>query len=317
MKGDGVQSPSKPLSVSVVLCTCNGAQYLTEQLHSISNQILRPDLLIISDDGSQDETRDLIDTYQGNEAHVQVQQVEGPRQGYALNFLNALRIVPAGTAYTALADQDDVWFPRKLDKAVTALRQVGSVPALYGAATLECDIHQNPLGLSRIATVDLGFRHAITQNFAGGNTMVMNQAALKIVQEALESDITVQAHDWWLYQLISAVGGQVIFDREPCMHYRQHGGNQVGSAGGITAKFERTKRMFRNDYRQWNTQNLKALHKVRHLMPLENRELIETIMTARNGSILTRLRLMRTPGIYRQSMLGQLGLFVALALSAY
>jgi len=303
--------------VSIVMCTFNGARHLAEQLDSFSSQTLRPGLLIISDDGSDDETSNIIDTYRHGEAGIQVENLDGPRQGYAKNFLNALRHVPADTPFTALADQDDVWFDEKLDRAVTTLRDIGSGPALYGAATLECDADQNPLGMSRIVNVDLGFRHAITQNFAGGNTMVMNNAALEIVQNALKNDVTVQAHDWWLYQIISAAGGQIIFDEEPCMHYRQHGANQVGSAGGISAKVKRTRRMLRNEYRHWNTQNFQALSDARHLMTPENQKVLDMILTARDGSVFTRLSLMRTPKIFRQSLLGQIGLFAALALNAY
>ena len=309
-------SPNQP-TLSVVLCTYNGATHLAEQLRSIAEQMLCPDQIIVSDDGSNDSTPDILHDFIAEETGISFRIIDGPRKGYAVNFLSTLREVLPNTEFTACADQDDVWFPEKLKRAVETLRSTKDTPALYGAATLQCDENLNPLGVSRIATVDLGFRHAITQNFAGGNTMVMNNAALKIVQDALQKNINVQAHDWWLYQLISAAGGKIFFDETPCMHYRQHNANAVGSADGFTAKIKRMNRMLRNEYKGWNTQNFEALKMADHLLTPDNREILDQVISQRDGTLFARTSLMRSPRIYRQTTLGQIGLFVALALKSY
>lgn len=304
-------------TLSVVLCTYNGATHLAEQLRSIAEQTLYPDQIIASDDGSNDSSLDILRDFKAKEEKFYFRIIDGPRKGYAVNFLNTLRTVSPSTEFTAFADQDDIWFPEKLERAVETLRTANDTPALYGAATLQCDENLNPLGVSRIATVELGFRHAITQNFAGGNTMVLNNAALKIVQNALQKDINVQAHDWWLYQLISAAGGKIVFDETPVMHYRQHSANAVGSADGLTAKIKRINRMLRKDYKGWNTQNFEALKMADHLLTPENREILDQVIAQRDGTLFARASLMRSPGIYRQTILGQFGLFLALALKSY
>lgn len=306
-----------PAKLSVVLCSYNGERHLAAQLDSISTQSMRPDHLIISDDKSRDRTPAIIDNYCSVENRFFIQHLNGPQKGYAANFLSSLRAVDPRSRFTALSDQDDVWFAEKLERATTALAAVGSAPALYGAATLQCDALLNPLNVSRIATVRLGFPHALTQNFAGGNTMVFNNSALRIIQKALEQNVLVQAHDWWLYQLISGAGGQIIFDRKPTLRYRLHGGNQVGKANRIEAALERSKRMLRGEYKQWNTANFRSLIKVRHLLTTKNQAILNDVIRGRGSHLINRISLMQNPRIRRQGTLGQIGLLAALTLNSF
>ncbi len=317
LSGSAPSNLAKKPKFTVVMCTFNGATYLRQQLESIALQHLPPDQVLISDDGSIDTTLSIVAAFQQAAANVEIQVSQGPGRGYAVNFLNALRLVDPETEFTALSDQDDVWFPDKLSRAAEMLSEVGEAPALYGASTLQCDENLETISVSRFPTVELGFLHALGQNFAGGNTMVFNNAALRIVQKALVPEFDVQVHDWWLYQIISGAGGHILFDEAPCMHYRQHSANQIGRADSTRAKVKRLKRMVRGDYRHWNTANLAALEKNRHLLTATNREALDTVLMRRDAQLLERLKIMREPGIYRQGFLGQIGLFAALALNRF
>lgn len=301
---------------AVVLCTYRGAAFLGAQLDSIAAQSAPPDLIVASDDGSTDGTRDVLrafaDRWPGRMAIR-----DGPRRGYAANFLSALATVPPGTALTALSDQDDVWHPDKLARAATRLGHAGARPALYGAATRICDAGLRPIGLSRVARVPLGFRHALTQNFAGGNTMVLNAAGLATLQTALARGTMAPVHDWLLYQLVSGAGGVVMFDAGACLDYRQHGGNQIGDAGGLGPLLSRLGRMARGEYRVWTEANLAALEAAGDVLTPEARAIVARVRSGRRGGAAARLRLMRDPGLYRQGRLGQAGLAAALLLGRF
>lgn len=308
---------AKAQHCAVVVCTYNGSQFLQAQLDSIAAQSLPPDTILISDDGSTDQTREVAKAWAANWTGGKAIICDGPQKGFAANFLSALSEITSTTQYVALSDQDDIWFPDKLARAVKALGATPSRPALYGSATLECDFDLKPNRISRRATVDLTFNHAIGQNFAGGNTMLLNAAALKLVQAANDRGIEVPVHDWWLYQLISGAGGNVLFDPEPSLYYRQHGANQIGSAAGIMAMSKRLRRMARGDYRGWNTANLHALDVCKDMLTASHADTLNQVIRGRDAGLRNRLSLLRDPGLYRQGLVGQMGLALALALRRY
>jgi hypothetical protein len=76
------------------------------------------------------------------------------------------------------------------------------------------------------------------QSIAGGNTMVFNQKARELVVFC-GADVDVPSHDWWLYQVTAACGGQVHYDAYPSVRYRQHAHNVIGSNMGWTASMHR------------------------------------------------------------------------------
>ncbi|PTX57725.1 glycosyl transferase family 2 [Litoreibacter ponti] len=314
---DQAKNQAPASDCTVVLCTYNGAKFLPAQLDSIAVQSMAPDLIIASDDGSTDATVSLTQAFSDQWNRGQVIQFEGPRQGYSTNFLATLTKVHPETGLVALSDQDDIWHPEKLARAASVLKAYGKTPALYGAATWVCNAELEGKRMSRVTHVPLGFRHALGQNFAGGNTMVMNNAALRTVQRAYSSTMRVPVHDWWLYQVISGAGGEVIFDQQPCLDYRQHTGNEIGSATGITPILKRMRRMVRGDYRHWNSANLSALQSCASVLTRENRAVLEQVVKYRDAGLVKRLSLTRDPGLYRQGLLGQLGLLAALALNRF
>ena len=92
------------------MATFNGEKYLKEQLDSILCQLDFKDEVIISDDGSTDETLNLLNEYK-NDKRVQV--IKNPRKGVVSNFDNALR--NSNNEVIFLSDQDDIWLPNKVE----------------------------------------------------------------------------------------------------------------------------------------------------------------------------------------------------------
>ena len=144
--------------------------------------------------------------------------------------------------------------------------------------------------------------------------MVFNKAAKDLILEATE-DVTVVSHDWWCYQIVTGVGGRVIYDPQPCLKYRQHARNLVGSNDNWRARLLRIRGLLRGDYRKWNDINLAALWKHEHSLTFNNRRALCDFTQARQSSLLKRLLLFRRTGIYRQTLLGNLGLLLAVFLN--
>lgn len=298
--------------VAVLLAHYNGDAYLGEQLHSLSAQTHHDWSLILSDDGSSDDwletTVGFARTHPGR--HVSI--VNGPRLGSARNFLSLVAVAGSTVPFAAFCDQDDVWLPRKLEKAVAALDGVGSEqPALYCGRTMICDRQLVPLGPSPLFQRPPGFRNALVQNIAGGNTMVLNRAALDLLQDTMHHASDVVSHDWWAYQIISGAGGRVIYDPEPSVLYRQHDENQVGANASWTARFKRIGLLFQGQFRSWNTVNTAALGQARHWLTSDAQTVLERFQHARSARLRARIVALRDAGLYRQTMSGQLALWCA------
>jgi hypothetical protein len=106
-------------SISVAIASFNGGPYIVEQLASIAGQSLLPSEVIVSDDGSRDDTRALIEAF-GGEAPFSVRLLPQPTPlGILENFYAAF----AGCTGDIIAycDQDDVWLPEKLERQMAAL----------------------------------------------------------------------------------------------------------------------------------------------------------------------------------------------------
>lgn len=102
--------------ISVCLATYNGEKYIREQLDSILCQLSDTDEVIISDDGSTDDTINVINSYNDNRIKQFINQ---GRHGYVTNFENAF--THANGDYIILSDQDDIWLPSKVEKVMDAL----------------------------------------------------------------------------------------------------------------------------------------------------------------------------------------------------
>lgn len=298
----------------ILMASFNGAAHLAEQLDSFAAQD-DPDWdLIVSDDGSRDETlailRHRAATWQG--AGHRVTLLPGPRRGFVANFFHLLCQVPDTARFAALSDQDDVWFPDKLSRAKAALAAgPQDRPVLYCARSQICDGSLCPLRLSTLFTRPADFRNALVQSIGGGNTMVLNRAAIDLVQAAIPEAKTAAVHDWWLYQIVTACGGVILSDPEPVLHYRQHGGNAIGANTSAQARIRRILFILGRRFAGWNAANLAALAASRHRFTPGARQVLDHYAAARHGPPWRRLRALRASGVHRQSRGGTLALYVA------
>jgi glycosyltransferase involved in cell wall biosynthesis len=296
--------------IAILMCTKNGAAFLAEQLKSIAAQTHANWILFVSDDGSTDGTRNILRRFA--DRHEQKTVVRnGPGKGVCANFLSLATDPTIDADYFAFSDQDDIWYKNKLQRALTWLATVpDDVPALYCGRTELISMDGRSYGFSPLFTRPIAFRNALIQSLGGGNTMVFNKAAKRLLEVVGRLDVVL--HDWWMYQLVSAVGGAIRYDPQPALKYRQHLDNLIGSNRGWRARLVRVRMLLSGHFRDWNTMNVVALQQVpAHLIKPQNRVVLQLFAKARTASLLKRLYYLKQSGVYRQTLLGNIGLLAA------
>lgn len=296
--------------VAILMCTRNGDAFLGEQLKSIADQSHTSWTLIVSDDGSSDRTLDILRAFSEDRPQKVIVR-NGPQRGVTANFLSLACDRKIEADYFAFCDQDDIWHKDKLSRALAWLGSVSdNVPSLYCGRTELIRTDGRPFGYSPHFMRPPSFQNALVQSLGGGNTMVFNKATKQLHEAAGPLDVVL--HDWWSYQLVSAAGGMIRYDPEPVLKYRQHGENLVGSNMSQLARIARLRMLMNGSFRDWNSTNIAALNSVpANLVRPENRITLDQFTEARTGPVLKRIRLLMKCGVYRQTWLGHLALYVA------
>lgn len=297
-------------SLTILLASYQGADFIGAQLRSIAEQTLGDWRLIVSDDGSRDGTPDIVAEFAAGRAPGQVQVVSGPCRGATQNFLHLLSITPDGPV--AFCDQDDVWFPDKLARAMAALSAQDG-PVHYAARTVITDAALNPVAPSRRFRRPLGFRNALVQAIMAGNTSVFNAQAAAILKRCVASarDHAIPSHDWWAYQVTSGAGAALIHDAAPALFYRQHARSEMGRNDTLAAMTQRAGMLMAGEYGTWLARNHAALDAVRSEFRPENRHALDRLGDAlRQPGPLAAATIART-GLYRQTRAGTAALYAA------
>ncbi len=298
--------------VAILLCTYYGESYLTEQLDSFLAQSHSNWEVFISEDGSQDATHKILEAYREKWGDERLSVYDGPAKGFSANFISLVCRSTIRADFFAYSDQDDIWEYDKLQRAVDTLQSVPlNIPALYCSRTRLVDTKNQHITFSPLFTKPPVFANALMQNVGGGNTMVFNDAARKILCDAGEN-VDVVTHDWWTYMVVSGCGGKVFYDAYPSVRYRQHHNNLVGANSSWSARFMRIRMLWQGRFREWSERNIHELQRIRSKLTPENQKILDQFVAARDCYwLLPRLIGLKRSGIYRQTLFGNLGLIVA------
>ncbi len=297
--------------VTVLMAVHQGASHLEEQLDSLTTQEHENWQLVVSIDGEDDGCAKIIENHA---AGNRISQISGPGKGAAANFLHLMRQVDPGN-YWAFSDQDDFWLPHKLSRAIERLEGVSwNTPAMYHSRCLITDDSLDNHRISPARPKPPSFANALVQNIAGGNTIVLNPAASRLVHAAAQDVDDVTVHDWWLYQLITGAGGVVVHDDAPSLLYRQHGANLIGANDGMRARARRLRMVMDGTYKGWMETNLKALKTCAPYFTPENRRLLRRVMAARRQPLAVRMKMLREAGIHRQTQFANSIMWLSVAL---
>lgn len=242
--------------VSVLMATFNGAPWLREQIDSILNQDGVSVRLIIADDGSTDSTLDLISDIRSKDDRIELVEFDNRAGSASANFFRLmLHVDLSAVEYVAFSDQDDIWLPGKLKKAILCLGNKDFVG--YSCATMafwpdgrEKLMSQN----SRLRNFDFLFEGA-----GQGCSFVLKKSVFLEFVRFLRKNVidlpSVHYHDWLVYAFVRLSGLGWYFDNAPMLRYRQHALNDTGARGsvvGILGRFEKIKN-------GWYSEQLKSV----------------------------------------------------------
>lgn len=214
--------------VSVALCTYNGARYVEEQLRSILAQSHPVSEIVVGDDGSTDDTLDIVARIAGETAVPFVVRAHEPL-GVAGNFADA--IASTTGELVAFSDQDDVWHADRIERLVGA---IDGVDLVHTDARL-VDEWGKPIGATLLDTLALShwerermervgaFEALLRRNLVTGATVLVRREAAVAAMPIPDGWI----HDEWI-AMVCALAGGVRLVPTPTIDYRQHGDNAIG-----------------------------------------------------------------------------------------
>ena len=300
MNTPATTTAARPVSdeVTVLLSTFNGGTFLQQQLDSLYAQTYPQIRILARDDGSCDTTRMILEREQ---AGGRVELLAGhDNLGAAGSFFELLKqAARTHTRYVAFCDQDDVWLPEKLSRAVAMLSANHDGRAAMYCSRLEIvDANLAHLGYTP-EQKRLGFGNALIESVAVGCTIVLNREAIDLICEKMPASVLV--HDWWCYLVLSCFG-EIVFDRDAHIKYRQHGNNTFGAANGQVDRLRRNLHRFvgRGDGREWQSRQASVfMATFGDRIPAARQRLLKLFVAAKSAW-WPRLKLALSNDIWRQ-----------------
>ena len=223
-------------SVSVVLCTYNGARHIGQQIVSILEQSRPPDEIILADDGSSDHTLEIA-TQQVTQATLakrpRVEVLETTHGlGVTGNFSRAIAAASADVVF--LADQDDVWRRDKIQRQLGALsRQPRAMLSVSNAKLLTAagdGMRADLFDALQVSSRDIAALGADHPTSVLVRRSVLLGMTFAIRRQVLESALPIPPlwpHDYWLSLMASSLG-PISVESDCLVGYRQHDTNVVG-----------------------------------------------------------------------------------------
>lgn len=280
--------------VQVLMSVYNGEKYIREQLDSIAAQKGCQISLLVRDDGSSDNTPDIIMEYRKDCPWIEY--YKGGNKGACASFFDLMEHADTDADYYAFCDQDDVWEPDKLVRAVGFLEKETVRECLYCSPVKLVDSELRPIGKETgYPQWQPSFGNAVVENICTGCTAVFSRELLMLMRGRIPHHAYM--HDWWLY-LVASCLGTVCYDTESYIQYRQHGNNTVGGREGAFAHLRRRLRNYSSMKRYVPAQLEEFGRLYEGELPGPDRQILDT-MLLQTASPFSRLRIFKVKEIAR------------------
>ena len=305
----------------VILCTYNGEKYLEKQIKSIMEQDREDFCLLYSDDGSTDSTKAILQSLQekyGRRMRAFPRPMHsGSPAKHFLSILSALakgEVETDNLEYIFLADQDDEWFPDKLSKTISVIkeeeRKFGeSLPILCHTDCSLVNSRGELLAKSyrryqKLPGASYRFSRLLLQNHVTGASVGINKALLQYCKEI---PVEVKMHDHWL-ALLANCFGEIQYLPCATYAYRQHGENVLGAKKAsilqewgdrLAASGEKDKEeIIHASYRALFAQGRELKRLFGEKIPKEKKRVLEAFLSLEEKSRLGKIMTMALFGIY-------------------
>lgn len=221
-------------TIDILLAIYNGERFLAELIESILKQDYKQIRLVIRDDGSTDSSLAIVESFiKTHPEQIVLLNDSLGNLGSTMNFFQLLQSSRAG--YAMLADQDDVWLPKKVSITIAAMKKTEDLHGQHTPILIHTDLIVTDYDLSKISgsfwmyqKIDPkhdSINRLMVQNVVTGCTVMVNRSLMKLVRPVSQGVIE---HDWWL-ALLAASFGKISHISKPTILYRQHDKNIVGA----------------------------------------------------------------------------------------
>ena len=218
--------------IDILLPTYNGEKYLSQQLDSLLAQTVSDWRLLIRDDGSTDNTVQIIKEY-SSEYKDKIVFIEDSLEKQGTSGSNNILLSLVSSEYFMFCDQDDIWIDTKIEESLNEMKkrenEYPNTPIIICSDA--CCIDENNKVLSesffrsqKFFDFNMDFHRILALNVAQGSTMLMNYSVKNLVKR-IPSKLF---HDWWLAVNV-ALYGKIFYIHKPLLKYRQHRSNVVGA----------------------------------------------------------------------------------------
>lgn len=224
--------------VQILMSSYNGSKYIKRQIESIMNQEDVITYLFIRDDGSSDNTVDIIKDLKII-YHERIELIEGNNIGWKKSFMQLL-YSSGDFEYFGFSDQDDVWFPNKL----TTLIRLMEEDTEFNGVKLA---HSNSLTVNPDFSVKkeqeirrekpISHKSAIVTEYFQGCGMLWNRIAMDMIKKYMPMEDGI-AHDFWV-GIIGYIFGKVYFSKEPLFYHIRYGNNSSADGNVLKGRFSR------------------------------------------------------------------------------
>lgn len=217
-------------TVDILLATYNGEKYIVEQIESILNQTHKEFRLLISDDGSTDNTKQIISEYEKKDKRITVFN-QKENIGVVQNF--EFLMTKVENEYFMFSDQDDIWKEEKIEKTLKKIEETGAMLVYSDLEVVDSDLnitfesYWKLKGIYQKIKKYNNFESLYLNNFVTGCTII---ARRELIEKSLPLPKTSKyvLHDYWI-SLIASQNGKIEYIEESLIKYRQHKNNKVGS----------------------------------------------------------------------------------------
>jgi glycosyltransferase involved in cell wall biosynthesis len=313
------------MKVDILLATYNGAGYLRQQLESLAKQNTQyPYEIIIGDDGSTDETMDIITAFKSAHPtlvsvhHTSKDEPKGPLH----NFSRLMRM--SNSDYSMFCDQDDMWDENKVETTISIIHELELKSPHNMPVAVFCDMRVidrdghpfrssffndlhalSNVAVQRLITTPSTF---LVTNFVSGTSLGFNRSLRMLTQNPPAG---AYLHDCWVL-LVGGLVGKVAFIPERLASYRLHGRNTAGAqpASDLTTPAGIISRLFTSNYsyiKRWEERAtlIKSERQLYGLLSDATRKMIDDYSTVGSVSFVKRKRIQLKYGVpYRRAVFG-------------
>lgn len=278
--------------VSVAMATYNGEKYLREQLDSLYSQSIVPDEIVVCDDCSNDKTIEILEEYHQKNGLRYI--VNDLNLGVNKNFEKAIRMCSG--SYVAICDQDDIWFPKKIEILLNKMNEVeNGMPCVVSSQSISLN-DNNKREPFYVKNDSVGVSATLLKSGnVQGCTLMLNRKMIEILRPFPKSYKDVMMYDGYISFVAATCGikynlGCVL------MAYRHHESNVISKIQHNQTFFVRLRAILRHfkynrmfpSSRQYT---LKYIYdEYFSLMSDDAKKIINSIVAYENGNLFKRIK---------------------------